>query len=429
MDSLTQIILGAAVGEVAVGKKIGNRAMVWGAVAGTIPDFDVMIGNLFMNDINGLAFHRAITHSIFFAIGFSFLMAYYTNWLYSRGYHKNRWYKILVTIFSVGFTILTSAVLVFITKTLGGSIGLIIGGILAILAIFYFGNRMIKGYLNVEQESINIGYWTWYKLFFWSIFTHPILDCFTTYGTQLFAPFSNYRVAFNNISVADPAYTLPFLTFLIIASFMARSYDTESNNTITKDFNIHPKTYKTRRIINISGIVLSCLYMGWTFFNKSKVNTILEKTLHEKNIEYTRYMTSPTILNNILWSGTVETENSFYTGLYSFFDKKKQFELIEVPKNHHFLVDASEDEVVNTLRWFTNNYYSVIRRKDGRLQINDMRFGTFRGETQDEDSYIFRFIIVKDSKGNYDLKKATGGPERGKEKTIFGDLGTRIKGI
>ena len=56
MDSLTQIVLGAAVGEVVLGRKIGNRAMLWGAVAGTIPDLDVMIGSLFMNEINGLAF-------------------------------------------------------------------------------------------------------------------------------------------------------------------------------------------------------------------------------------------------------------------------------------------------------------------------------------------------------------------------------------
>ena len=34
MDSLSQIVLGAAVGEVVLGRRIGNRAMVWGAVAG-----------------------------------------------------------------------------------------------------------------------------------------------------------------------------------------------------------------------------------------------------------------------------------------------------------------------------------------------------------------------------------------------------------
>ena len=41
MDSLTQITLGAAVGEIVLGRKIGNRALFWGAVGGTIPDLDV----------------------------------------------------------------------------------------------------------------------------------------------------------------------------------------------------------------------------------------------------------------------------------------------------------------------------------------------------------------------------------------------------
>jgi len=42
MDSLTQIVLGAAVGEAVLGKKVGNKAMLYGAIAGTIPDLDVV---------------------------------------------------------------------------------------------------------------------------------------------------------------------------------------------------------------------------------------------------------------------------------------------------------------------------------------------------------------------------------------------------
>ena len=43
MDSLTQIVLGAAVGEAVLGRKIGNKAILYGAIAGTIPDLDVII--------------------------------------------------------------------------------------------------------------------------------------------------------------------------------------------------------------------------------------------------------------------------------------------------------------------------------------------------------------------------------------------------
>ena len=67
MDSLTQIVLGAAVGEAALGKRVGNSAMIWGAIAGTIPDMDVL-SNLFMSPIDALAFHRGISHSIVFNI-------------------------------------------------------------------------------------------------------------------------------------------------------------------------------------------------------------------------------------------------------------------------------------------------------------------------------------------------------------------------
>jgi len=43
MDSLTQIVLGAAVAEAVGGKKLGNKAPLWGAIAGTIPDLDVFL--------------------------------------------------------------------------------------------------------------------------------------------------------------------------------------------------------------------------------------------------------------------------------------------------------------------------------------------------------------------------------------------------
>ena len=50
MDSLSQIVLGAAVGEAALGKKVGNRAILWGAIAGTLPDMDVLL-RFFVDEI------------------------------------------------------------------------------------------------------------------------------------------------------------------------------------------------------------------------------------------------------------------------------------------------------------------------------------------------------------------------------------------
>lgn len=48
MDSLTQIVLGAACGEAVLGRKIGNKALLFGAIGGTIPDLDVFAGAILL---------------------------------------------------------------------------------------------------------------------------------------------------------------------------------------------------------------------------------------------------------------------------------------------------------------------------------------------------------------------------------------------
>ncbi|MGB2760309.1 MAG: metal-dependent hydrolase, partial [Maribacter stanieri] len=70
MDSLTQIVLGAAVGEAVLGKKVGNKAMLYGAIAGTIPDLDV-ITRYFLDTVTATEWHRGVSHSIFFSIVFA----------------------------------------------------------------------------------------------------------------------------------------------------------------------------------------------------------------------------------------------------------------------------------------------------------------------------------------------------------------------
>lgn len=65
MDSLTQIALGIATAHAVAGKQLQRKAYVYGAILGTIPDLDVAIG-YFMSPVNAVAFHRGISHSLFF---------------------------------------------------------------------------------------------------------------------------------------------------------------------------------------------------------------------------------------------------------------------------------------------------------------------------------------------------------------------------
>ncbi|MGB3607957.1 MAG: metal-dependent hydrolase [Psychroserpens sp.] len=79
MDSLTQIVLGAAVGEAVLGRKIGNKAILYGAIGGTIPDLDVF-ASYFTDTVTALEIHRGFTHSILFSI----LFAPIFGWMVSR---------------------------------------------------------------------------------------------------------------------------------------------------------------------------------------------------------------------------------------------------------------------------------------------------------------------------------------------------------
>lgn len=47
--------------------------------------------------------------------------------------------------------------------------------------------------------------------------SHGLLDACTSYGTLLLWPFSDMRVAWNNVSVIDPLFTLPLAAFVLLA--------------------------------------------------------------------------------------------------------------------------------------------------------------------------------------------------------------------
>ena len=90
MDSITQFVLGAACGEATLGKKIGNKALLFGGIGGTIPDLDVFVGNwLFSNEIDSMLYHRGFMHSILFAVLGAYLFGWLAHWLYDRGKRRD----------------------------------------------------------------------------------------------------------------------------------------------------------------------------------------------------------------------------------------------------------------------------------------------------------------------------------------------------
>ena len=310
MDSITQIVLGAACGEIALGKKIGNKAILFGAIGGTIPDLDVLIGKLFYtNEIDSLAFHRGIMHSIPFAI-----------------------------------------------------VGALIFGFLSYKVYDY-------GYLRRGTTSLKD--WIW--LFFLSILTHPILDSFTPYGTQLFLPFSDYRVAFNNIAVVDPLYTLPLIMCVSITMFFNRK--NSKRKTWTK-----------------AGLYLSSAYMIFTIGNKLYVDHFFKTSFNQAKINYSRFSAQPTILNNFLWYAVAETDKNYTVSFYSIFDDTNTPpNFINIPKNHKVL-DVDHPDI-KTLRWFSNEFYtlSILNNK---IIYRDLRYPLL--DLRDSTSSLFSFELIKE---------------------------------
>ena len=67
MDSVTQFVLGAAIGHVLLGRHMGaGKAILLGGLAGTIPDLDVLPLS-FADLVTALGHHRGLSHSLLFS--------------------------------------------------------------------------------------------------------------------------------------------------------------------------------------------------------------------------------------------------------------------------------------------------------------------------------------------------------------------------
>jgi len=75
LDSITHIALGAVVGEALLGKSIGKRAMVFGAIAQSLPDVDFMAA-FWMTTTENILAHRGFTHSFLFMAVTTVLLGY-----------------------------------------------------------------------------------------------------------------------------------------------------------------------------------------------------------------------------------------------------------------------------------------------------------------------------------------------------------------
>ena len=306
MDSLTQIVLGAAVGELTLGKKIGNKAQLFGAIAGTIPDLDILLNFAFPDPVSKLLIHRSYSHAWLTHILLGIPLSY---WCY-RAYKKT------------------------------------------------------------------IAFKEWYWLWLLGLTTHALLDAFTTYGTRLFLPFTDFQVGFNNISVIDPLYTLPFMFILGACLFLKRD---------------DPRRLKWAW----RSVYVSTAYMVMTFGVKYIVHQKVSSEMQRQQISYDHLYTSPTFFNNALWASIATTDSVLTVGEYSVFQSRDSISFVSYPR-HLELEKGFEGKGLNTLKWFSQGKYFCQQNHADTLNVYIVKWGRSDfSQTDPEKAFIFYYKISK----------------------------------
>lgn len=339
MDSLTQVLLGAAVGYAIGGKDLGKKSVLIGATAGIIPDLDVLPLMPFDNEFFFLKHHRGFSHSLVFSV----VGAFGFTWLFQK----------------FGFTKTTS---------------------------------------NIRKTPL-------FKIFLWGFLTHIILDCCTTWGTQVFWPLPQ-RIAFNSVFIIDLLYTLPLLVGVLIA-------------LISTSKKIPKKAIQIALILSTSYLILG---LGVKAYMHKKFLTLFDTN----NIDIIRYTSRPSPFNIVLWTANAETKDGYYYGMVSLFDSSYETKLYFTPKNHHLLKDHYIDKDIQELLAYTKGYYSLEPYKEGIL-IHDLRYGFMGDPWLNNGNFVFSYYVRKTADGNMVL--TTYNPRPNNTSELLHQLWARLKGI
>lgn len=285
MDSVTQACLGAAVAGVVM-PRLGRRALILGAVLGTLPDLDVVID--YGDAVADYTRHRGFSHSLFVLTGFATLLA--------------------------------------------------------------------AGAASWARTKAIAPFHRWWWLFTLCLVTHPLLDAFTTYGTQLLWPLPMRPIAWNSLFIIDPAYTLLLAAGIVI-------------------FAIRPRRHFTLAAL----LGLSCLYIGFSLWAQASVESRLARTLADRGIADAQTLVQPAPLTTLLWRVTVVADGQAYEGWASLFDDSGRISLTPWPLGERWREAALATQDGQRLAWFSAPFlrYTVSPGTDGneRLEATDIRLG------------------------------------------------------
>ncbi|WP_457318127.1 metal-dependent hydrolase [Stenotrophomonas sp. P5_B8] len=211
------------------------------------------------------------------------------------------------------------------------------------------------------------GRWFWAILL--ALVTHPLLDAFTVYGTQLWWPFTPHPTMWSSVFIIDPLYTVWLLIGCAVAWF-ARS---------------RPIAQKAL----VAGLVLSSGYLGGSLLAKYTVEREADRALTAMGLGDAPRFSAATPFNTLLWQVVAMTPSGYVIGERSLVADRGPMTFKGYPSNVQALRQAEVAGLpaVARLNWF-NRGFMRARVVDGQLQVSDLRMGL-------EPDYTFTFAVAR----------------------------------
>ncbi len=192
--------------------------------------------------------------------------------------------------------------------------------------------------------------------------THALLDACTSYGTQLFWPFSHQRVAWSNISIVDPLFTIPIVVLILFAAI------------------------KKRRWLARLAAIWVVLYLGFGWLQKERAEAAGWDLAHSRGHTPVRVEAKPGFANLFLWKVIYEAQDRFYvdgvrTGLAIQIYAGESMLKLDVARQFPWLNPDSQQALdIERFRWFSGGFVSVHPSNPNR--IIDVRYSMLPNEIE-----------------------------------------------
>lgn len=224
-----------------------------------------------------------------------------------------------------------------------------------------------------RPHDISLKKWLWF--FATEMLVHIVLDAMNAYGTGWLEPFSHHRFGFHILFVADPLFSIwPAIAFIALL--------------LMKNKNRQARLNWVRM-----SVVMCVFYLGFGMVSKTATDREVKQFAAKQGIKYTRYLSTPTPLNNILWYAILEDSTGYHLGYRSLFDRDTSMLFTYFPRNEKLLGPLEEEEDTHRLIRFSQGFYTIEKSGDSTLVFNDLRFGQMIGWNNPQAGFVFHYFM------------------------------------